>query len=188
MLPRRGISSSWCWRRGGIGAVGYEDPYQWSRYSGVANNGNDFEVAAKHPCPGATGCTWYQSRASNVYHQIGEPDGYDWSATVWKHSAGYLSYGPYDSKWGIGAHNAQFYLMIDNRSADNGDVVTVDVVTDQGRRVLARRNVKRQEFNATYTWQFFVIPFSYPSFEQVEVRVYWHDIAYIKHGGTYICK
>lgn len=171
-----------------LGWVGFEDTDGWAHYSGPANGGNDFEVLAKDACPGATGCTWYQSQSGTVYHQTGEPDGYDWSANVWEHGAGYLAYGPYDPKWGIGWHNAYFYLMIDNNSADNAVVATIDVVTDQGRRVMARRDIRRTEFSSPYTWQFFSLSFFYPSFEETEVRIYWHDNAYIKHGGTYICK
>lgn len=168
-----------------LGFVGYEDAAGWAHYD---SPGGIYEVVALHPCPGAGGCTWYQSRAPNVYHQIGESDGLDWSANVTEHGAGYLSYGPYDPKWGVGTHRALWYLQIDNRSANNDVVATIDVVTAAGTRVLARRDVRRMEFTSTYTWQWFALYFDYPSFEQVEVRIYWHDRAYIKHGGTYICK
>lgn len=171
-----------------LGWVGYEDGNQTSYYSGYANNGNNFQVQAKDACTGVSGCTWYHANSSNIYHQIGEPDGYDWSANTVEHNSGFLTYGPYESKWGTGSHYAQFLLSIDNNWADNAVVATVDVVTAGGTRVLASRNIRRQEFSSPNSWQWFTIWFSYPSFEQVEARVYWHDNSYLKHGQSYICK
>ena len=138
--------------------------------------------------PGATGCTWYGPQASNVYHLIGRPDGSDWYASVGLDSSGFLSYGPYDTKWGVGSHVAGWFLLIDNNSADNGVVATIDVVTNYGQRLLARREIRRQKFTAPYLLQLFNLNFENPNFEPTEVRIYWHDIAYIKHGGSYICK
>lgn len=170
-----------------LGWVGYEDPTTTNHYLGPANNGNDFAVAVINSCPGATGCRWIAAQGG-LYHQIGRADGYDWSAQTNLHSSGYLSYGPYDPQWGAGSHYAQYLLWIDNNSASNDIVATLDVVTAGGGRVLARRDLRRTEFSAAQQWQWFTVWFSYPSFEQLETRVYWHDTSYLKHGQQYICK
>jgi hypothetical protein len=135
---------------------------------------------------GATGWTWYQSQSSSMYHQIGRPDGYDWSARVDLDGPGYLIYGPYDAKYGEGRHTAWYYLMIDNNTANNDVVATIDVVTNGGGRVLARRDIRRQEFTAANQWQWFSFDFFDACFGNVETRLFWTDRAYLKIGGVYI--
>lgn len=172
-----------------LGWVGYEDDNGWAFYNGTANGGLDFEVVAKDACPGPSGCLWYSTRHPKVFHLTGEPERLVyWSANVPAHSPGFLAYGPYDSRWGVGQHGAYFYLSIDDNTSDNAVVATLDVVTDQGRRVLARRDLRRQEFAPPNSWKAFWLGFSYPSFEETEVRIFWHDRAFIRHVGTDICK
>lgn len=171
-----------------LGWVGFESDDAWAHYDGPANGGNNYEVVIKNPCPGTSGCVWFDSRSPVTYHLVGGVDGLDWSANVALHPAGYMAYGPYTTLFGSGQHRADFQVMIDNRTANNDVVVTLDVVTAAGGRVLVSRDVRRQEFTNTYTWQTFSLYFNYPSFEELEVRIYWHDRAYIKHNGTYICK
>lgn len=135
---------------------------------------------------GATGWTWYQSQSASMYHQIGRPDGYDWSASVALDPPGYLIYGPYDTKYGEGRHTAWYYLMIDNNTANNDVVATLDVVTNYGGTVLARRDIRRQEFTAANQWQWFTFDFFDTCFGNVETRLYWADRAYLKVGGVYV--
>ena len=78
-------------------------------------------------------------------------------------------------------------MMIDNNTANSDIVVTLDAVTDFGGTVLARRDVRRNEFNSPYSWQWFSLTFANPCFSNLETRVYWHDKAYIKFGQLYIC-
>ncbi|TXH64764.1 MAG: hypothetical protein E6Q88_15060 [Lysobacteraceae bacterium] len=170
-----------------LGWVGYGETTGagwWSHYSSV----NGAPVVILPPCTGQTGCINYQSYAGNIYHQTGGLVGADWAAWTTAHNAGFMTYGPYDRRWGNGSHRARFRLMIDNRSADNAVVATVDVVTAGGTRLLARRDIRRQEFAGTYLWQDFDLSMVSPSFEELETRVYWHDNAYITHDKTQVCK
>lgn len=169
-----------------LGWVGFESDDAWSHFQ--EQSSTNYEVLAKDACPGTSGCVWFDSRSPVVYHLVGGVDGLDWSANVALHPAGYLAYGPYTQLFAVGSHRADFQLMIDNRTANNDIVVTLDVVTAAGQRLLARREVRRQEFTSIYTWQTFSLFFNYPSFEELEVRIYWHDRAYIRHNGTNICK
>lgn len=131
---------------------------------------------------GFAGTTWW--RSIDLSHQMGRRDGSspDWTANVVQDSAGFLVYGPYDASWGGGSHTATFDLWIDNNSADDAVVATLDVVTDYGRRVLARRDIRRREFASPGGWQRFSLGFNDACFGLVETRVFWHDRAWMKAG------
>lgn len=174
----------------GLGWIGYGETVtgKWSHFSHLAEGGNDFPIVIQPPCSGQGGCIDYQSNAGNVYHQTGSLFGTDWETRTSAHNAGFMAYGPYDRRWGNGPHTANFRLMIDNRTADNAVVATIDVVTASGARVLARRDVRRQEFTGTYAWQNFALSMMSPSFEELETRIYWHDNAYIRHDKTQVCR
>jgi surface antigen len=134
---------------------------------------------------GHSGCKWWHS--GSLQHIIGRQDGYDWSASVGLDDAGFLVYGPYDGAFGEGSHTAWFYLMIDNNTANNDVVLTLDAVTNYGNTVLARREIRRKEFSGANTWQWFQLDFSNPCFGNLETRIYWHDKAFVKFGQLYIC-
>jgi hypothetical protein len=172
----------------------------WGRYAGpnsdgtfyIAYSGHDHDLALTLagtdlvlPCgQGALGnYCWHWDQ---LYHQIGRPDGDSWSASVSLDSPGYLSYGPYDDRFGQGKHQATFELWIDNNDFDNATVVTLDVVTNQGGTLLARRDVRRREFAYAGQWQLFTVAFLNPCFGDVEARIYWHDNAKIKSRSVCI--
>jgi hypothetical protein len=135
---------------------------------------------------GFSGWKSWGAQAAGIGHNIGRADGSDWSANVYQDGPGFLSYGPYDRSFGQGPHTAWFHLLIDNNTAVNDLVATIDVVTEYGGRVLARRNIYRHEFSAAYQKQWFQLNFDNPCFGQVEARVYWHDRAYMNFGFLYI--
>jgi hypothetical protein len=114
-------------------------------------------------------------------HQIGSANGDGWAAST-ALSAGHLAYGPYATTWGQGGGKAVFRLMIDNRSADNVRVLTVDVYDADMNEILATRDIRRQEFDAALTYQDFELWFELRARvgHRMETRVYWHDTAYIK--------
>lgn len=70
------------------------------------------------------------------------------SANTAAHEAGYLSFGPYDNQWGDRNVTVTFRMLIDNNSADNFDVVTLDVFDATTQSVVpgGTRVVKRSEF------------------------------------------
>lgn len=175
----------------GLGFVGYEDIHGHAHYKEPANGGNDFEVAVQDPC-GGNGCGigktgWnHYTAIGDFYHSIGRQDGYDWSANVWDDSGGFLSYGPYDNGYGSGRHTLYHLMWIDNNTANNDIVATIDVVGRSGQMLLAQRHVRRQDFTAAQSWQWITLQFDDACFENIETRIWWHDRSYLKHGQTYI--
>ncbi len=125
---------------------------------------------------------WSEYNANSLYHQIGRQEGSNFVATVSQDSPGFLVYGPYDTRFGQGVHDAWFLMMIDNNTANNDKVVTLDVVTEYGEKILATKTIRRKDFNSTYSWQWFRLPFRDPCGGKLEARIYWHDTAYIKFG------
>jgi hypothetical protein len=113
-------------------------------------------------------------------HRIGYANGEGWAVNT-TYSAGHMAYGPYATTWGQGGGKAVFRMMIDNRSADNGRVLTVDVFDADTNEILATRDIRRQEFDQTFTYQDFELWFELRSRigHRMETRVYWHDTAYI---------
>lgn len=123
----------------------------------------------------------YQAQASNVYHQIGRVDGDGWSANCAQDNSGYLCYGPYTTDMRVGPNDAGFHLMIDNNTAGSDVVATLDVFDATTGTVLATRQIHRNEFTATWTYQVFDVNFYIPAWShQIEFRTYWNDHAYIK--------
>lgn len=129
--------------------------------------------------PVTTSGTTYQAE-TDLAHQIGRVDGDGWSANVTDDDAGYLTYGPYTTSLPPGIYSAEFRLMIDNNTFDDGDVVTIDVVSDEGNTVLAQRTITRTEFEQVGTYQNFRLDFINTTGEELEFRTYWHDTAYVK--------
>ena len=79
-----------------------------------------------------------------------------------------------------GAHVALFRLLVDNHTANNAPIVTLDVVdADRGQR-LAARTLTRQEFSAAYTYEFFALPFTSAAGAQLEFRTWWHDTSFVQ--------
>lgn len=98
-------------------------------------------------------------------------------ADVATYSANYLSYGPYTMPVGPGSHTASFYLMIDNNTADDNDVATIDAYS--GGRVFATRTIHRKDFNVAHGMQRFDLSFNSGDATNLEFRVYWKDRAWM---------
>jgi len=86
--------------------------------------------------------TW-SATSPGIYHATGQQEGTDWAAYVSSHSAHAMVYGPYDTSFGQGHHQAQFLLQIDNISGSDV-VATLDVTTASGANVLAQRQIRRR--------------------------------------------
>ena len=128
----------------------------------------------------------WNAQSPELSHLIGGPDGDGWSASVGAGQS-YLSYGPYTTLVPAGLNLAVFRLMIDNNSADNATVLTLDVNDATVNKQLGQRNITRQEFNAANEYQYFSIPFILDGGSQghqLEFRVYRYDLAYIKEQGV----
>lgn len=96
--------------------------------------------------------------------------------------AGHLAYGPYASNWGALFAAAEFCLQVDDNTADNNTVVTLDLYDATDDEILVLREVRRQEFGQASTYQAFEVTADLTGRKghTLESRVYWHDVAYIK--------
>jgi hypothetical protein len=122
----------------------------------------------------------YEAEGSQLYHAIGRADGDGWSAATDPDGSGQMIYGPYATDIAGGSHTATYRMLVDNNTADNGTVVTVDVFDATANTVLASRDVTRQQWASASTYQNFDLNFSNTAGHSLEFRVYWHDISYVK--------
>lgn len=125
----------------------------------------------------------FEAESSNALgHNVGRADGDGWSANTAADASGHMSYGPYATNWGGGSAQAAFYLLVDNNSADDGKVVTLDVYDVTAGQVIATREVRRRQFRHPSAYQRFGLDFNLDgrAGHSLEVRVYWHDISYVR--------
>ncbi|GAA4803172.1 hypothetical protein [Lysobacter hankyongensis] len=136
---------------------------------------------------GATGT--YQYYAGNTSHQTGSAYGLDCRARPNIDAPGYLVYGPYDTRFGVGPHRASYYLQVnDIATTPKAVIASLQICTHQGRRILAQRDLSRRDFLAANTWKFFTLHFENPCFEEVETAIYQHGNAQFVFGQVYIIK
>ncbi len=137
---------------------------------------NDPPPADNPPPPTETKWTF---EAESLFHQIGRADGPGWSANTGADASGFLVYGPYTRAIAPGSRIARFRMKIDNNSADNLVVCTIDVYDADTGQILAQKNVRRSHFPKANRWRRFKLPFQAPTGHRLETRAYWHDRAYI---------
>ena len=124
---------------------------------------------------------------SQIPHGVGRADSDGWSANTTQDNAGHLTYGPYTTAVSSGAQTASWEFAIDNATADNLVVAIVDVYNYSTNTVLGQRAIRRSEFTSTMTYQTFTVPFSMApgsGGQQVELRVWWADTAYLRLRNT----
>lgn len=120
---------------------------------------------------------------AGIYHQIGRSDSGGWSVNVVNDSPGYMVYGPYASNIEVGDNIAVFKMLIDNNSADNSNIVTLEVNDASTSTVLASRTLPRSAWKATNTYEYFDLPYNMPAAgHSIEFRIYWHNGAYVRAG------
>ncbi len=118
-------------------------------------------------------------QAKSLSHQIGYPEGSGWSASTGRNPAAYLCFGPYTTAVSPGRHRALFRMMIDNNTADNNTIVTLDVRDVNANRTLGKRKVRRREFQVPARFQDFDIQFDCPAMHALEFRIFWHRRAWV---------
>ncbi|VUD69089.1 hypothetical protein TDB9533_04455 [Thalassocella blandensis] len=119
---------------------------------------------------------------TQLRHSIGHAEGDGWVATTGGDSRGHLIYGPYDNSWGEGGAQAVFRMKVDNNTANNEQVVTVDVYDSSTGQTVASRAITRREFNRAHEYQDFSVWFDLRgrNGHTMETRVYWNDVSYVK--------
>ncbi len=135
-------------------------------------------------CANMTPISWTMF-SSSIRHVIGRRDNEGWSANTLYDQAGYLQFGPYvktlDSE---GTYTASWRLMIDNNRAGTDKVARIEVADfDDGQRLLASRELRRNAWNRPFTYQNFDLSFTIDarrSRHALEFRLLWHDRAYLR--------
>jgi hypothetical protein len=132
------------------------------------------------PRPVVTGHT-YEAEGP-LGHGIGRVDGDGWHASTGGDVAGHLAYGPYATDWNGGSAQAVFTLKVDNNTAANDIVVTLEINDATADRVVAVRPVRRHDFRRAHTYQRFTLDVDLDgrAGHRMETRVYWHDVSYVK--------
>ena len=127
----------------------------------------------------------YETEYSNA-HQIGRADGDGWSVNVFNDSPGYfMNYGPY-ATFTPGAHTAVFRFLIDNVTADNNNILYIDVWDATTNTYLASRNIFREEFKVPGKYQNFNLGFTAQANHQLEFRTIWRGGSYVKQDKVVI--
>jgi hypothetical protein len=133
--------------------------------------------------PDAVAVHVYEAETDLSHHgDLGRAEADGWSASTGADDAGHMSYGPYAVDWGERSVQAVFELQVDNNTADDRVVVTVDVNDAAADQVVASREVRRREFRAPSRYQAFAVDASLAgrAGHRMEARVYWHDVSYVK--------
>jgi hypothetical protein len=93
----------------------------------------------------------------------------------------HMIFGPYDTSIPSGANVAEFRMKVDNNTANNDAIVSIDVYNATAGQVLASQTVTRQQFPVAGDYTSFTLPFTMPANNQaLELRVYWHGASYTK--------
>jgi hypothetical protein len=123
---------------------------------------------------------------TSPHHQVGRMESNAWSVRADDKPNQYLQYGPYWTDLPAGKRQAAFRLMIDNNTADNNRVLTLDVYDASSGRILSVHDVTRQMFAVPMEYQDFTLEFTADRGQQLEFRTYWHGGAYIRQESTTI--
>ncbi len=129
---------------------------------------------------------FYAAGDAALQHLSGYPTGGTWTTDVAQKPESYVTYGPYTKALGTGDYVARFELGIDNNSADDALVATVDVNDAAHDHVLARRDLTRTAFSAPDGATNVYLPFTAPSDAALEFRVVYHCCARLEHRSTAI--
>ena len=76
--------------------------------------------------------------------------------------------------------------MIDNNTADDSRILTLDIYDAASARTLAVRDVTRRMFTAPMKYQDFQLEFTAEPGQKLEFRTFWHGSAYIRQESTTI--
>jgi hypothetical protein len=122
----------------------------------------------------------FQSESSS-YHEIGRKDSDGWSVRVGDTSGRYMNYGPYTTNVLPGNRTATFRLMLDNTTADNNRILTIDAFDAATGRTIASRNITRREFTqGSFKYQDFNLNFNATEGQRLEFRTFWHGGSYVR--------
>ncbi len=139
----------------------------------------DQALLPQSPKPPSQGALVFQAE-SQLSHQIGRRDGDGWSVNVRDTPNRYLSYGPYTRDVAAGNRTATFRLQLDNVTADNNRILTIDVYDADTGKILAKRELKRRDFSRAFEYKDFSLNFNAVAGHRLEFRTFWHGGSYAK--------
>jgi hypothetical protein len=117
----------------------------------------------------------------DVMHQIGRIEGDGWVVSTQNDQLGFHTYGPYATDLPLGQKAVNFTLLIDNNSAENNIIATLEVFDFASGDILAQRQIRRMDFLNPMAVQTFSLPYTLSAPNHViEFRILWHGIAYMK--------
>jgi polysaccharide biosynthesis protein PslG len=131
------------------------------------------------PAPPQPGRTWVWE-AEDLNHREGVRESDGWACHTPQHAPNYMVFGPYTRDIPAGTHTATWRLMLDNVTASDSRVLTLDVFDADANRVLASRHLTRRQFSVPFQYQDFGLRFSNSAGHRIELRTYWHDTSYVK--------
>ncbi|MEA3346384.1 MAG: hypothetical protein U9Q78_09140 [Chloroflexota bacterium] len=88
---------------------------------------------------------------------------------------GFLCYGPYDIP-PAGKYRVRFRLKIGESGAKRAVVAAIDVAADTGQTVLARQEIRAEDFAIPGRYQEFELEFTNPKPQALEFRVYFTGV------------
>lgn len=92
---------------------------------------------------------------------------------------GYLCYGPYVKKYPVKPLDVYFSIFIDNNSADNRNIVSLDVYDSFRERILAQQTIYRKNFPKAGDFNLFKLSFTPVEGSVLEFRIYYFGFAHV---------
>ncbi|UJS22401.1 MAG: VCBS repeat-containing protein [Candidatus Brocadia sp.] len=125
--------------------------------------------------------------ANKLLHQTGRKEQFKrddatccgWSANTILDMPGYLTYGPYINVLPEGKYAVHFTLFVDNNSADNLVVASIDVYDSTVDKILDIKHIRRKEFDAPFTEKIFSLYYQQLAGHTIEFRTYFHRTSYL---------
>ncbi|WP_415062156.1 hypothetical protein [Bdellovibrio sp.] len=168
----------------------YSYGYSYLNLDGVVFSSGEIATPAPSPSPPTptpSSRLVFEGEGADFQHQLGYAEGNGWAAnTASKPRSGYLAYGPYVAL--PGKSRADFYLAVDNNSADNLIVAVIDVRDATTGEILAKKEIRRKEFPGPFVYGAFSVSFSTAGREThlIETRVYTQGNSYLKFDGVVV--
>lgn len=129
----------------------------------------------------------YIYEAESLSHGTGRLDGDGWLCQT-NIDAGnkHMVYGPYVNNIPEGNNRAFYKMKVDNNSANDNNIATIDVRDSTTGSELASRTITRKQFKNAGVYQTFYLPYTQVDGHSIEFRVYWHGTSYLKvdHVGV----
>ncbi|WP_058304019.1 GxGYxYP domain-containing protein [Gorillibacterium timonense] len=121
----------------------------------------------------------YSATGTQVFHETGQEQTSNrqkyWTARTSIDTPNkMLAYGPYATDIPTGYNTAYYNLLVDNNTANNQDVVVIDVRDNTTGQVLATQTLTRQMWNSANSFQRFELPYTNAvAGHSLEFRVRW---------------